>query len=649
MPILCIRIRLRTMLFILVPLAAVSMAVWNRYQRVKKRVGVLQWDAWVIEARFRSFKHRDDPQMLWHEFWGGDVLADAESITLADEYNDESDYLRRTPNVHEVTIFDHYRKQKHPFSLIRKHCPQLQRLAVLDWDGSETEYQSLSGISNLTSLMLNDVGVTDSQLLMMIANSPDLAYLYLVDSGKLTDEAFETIDQLKRLQTLSIENVAIGQVGASKISHLTGLRELELVGTQISTTGLTNVLQDNDETGRLHKLQKLNLNYCSLDEVHMHAIALMPSLHTLELLGCDFSDQAIELLCESKSLREIDLKGSTITDAGLHGFAMMQSLQKLQLNGTPTSQASVSRFRAACKKRNPEISISSTGDVWLHSVANGKRSSLLPAWPKLISQSGTTTTTFGFSSDYASGCVLGQVDDATLRLWVPYADTWLPHAISDDGTRLLMEDFPGFKVWKISSRAVLLERTDVDADTYAFVDNDLLIGSDSSGKGTIWNIKTGAETAFEDQKRTSKLVLSPDKKVLASFSKEAETLTVRPRPDLVATASNDTPVQQLANVGSFAFKPNGQLIVCRSALSNHSLSSEDDRLLKRISCDLPNAIVSPNGGQLLTWNKGESQIRLYDIDSGKLMWEIADRAPVEAIRFTPDGKWLIVKSEKLPQ
>lgn len=646
MPRLRFRIRLRTILFIVVPLAAVSMATWSRYRTMEKRAAALNAEAWIAEIRFRNFRRDDVEAMLWHEFWGGDGMADAKSITLADEYNDESDYLQQVPNVSEVTIFDHERNHKHPFSLIRKCCPQVRRLGVYDWNGSEAEYEALSSIGNLVSLTLNDVDLLDSQLLRMVKSSPNLTYLAVVDSDKLTDKAFETIDQLGKLKTLSIENVAIGKIGAAKIAGLSELRELELVETQITTASLAELLQGE---GRFSKLQKLNLNYCHLSEDHFRAIALLPFLQTLELLGCEFSDQSIALLADSKTLEKIDLRGSTITDAGLPAFAKMASLQTFQLSGTRTTQAAVSRFRNYSKYRNPDAIVLASGDICVYATKTGQLESMLPMWPKVISQSGVTATTFGYQFDYVSGCILGQIEDAAARSWISYPDTWSLRAISRNGKRLLMEDSQGFKIWEPSSRAVVFEDAETKAGTFTFVGNDLLVGSHYTGKGSVWNIKTGAETPFADEGRTTDFVLSPDHKTLASYSAYTKTLAVRPRPDLVTTATKKTPIRRIQNVSSFAFKPDGGLIVCRSALGKHSLMNDDGSSQTRISCHFNEAIVSPDGAQLLTWHKGASQLRIYDTDSGNLMLELTNGGRVETVRFTPDGKHLVVQSENISQ
>ncbi|MGB7345159.1 MAG: hypothetical protein WBD20_13175 [Pirellulaceae bacterium] len=693
------RISLRVILLVVLPLSAASMATWTRYRNAKLRVEQLEWDAYQYEARFRTIQNDDTASMIWREFWGANVMEDVITVTLSDEYNDESDFLKRVPNVRSVTLFDTDHVLKHPFSMLRHYCPAVNKLGVYSWTGSEFEYESLAGIGNLKSLVLHEVGLSDAQFLRMISKSPGLKSLRLADTSMLTDKAFATIDSLTQLEYLEVENVAIGDAEMTKIGALTELRELNLAGTQITDRGIANLIRNSDGATRLGKLEQLNLDRCqlrgdhfdalgslealswlSLDDVPFDtrqwsklvtckhlldlsvrrtqiddqvtaAIAMLPSLLSIDLSLCDLRPGSIALLRRSQSLQEVNLSGTQITDDSLMHFADMSSLAKLDLSDTCTSEATVAKLHAEISARKPQFRAASSGDVWVHDAKTGVKQFLLPIWPLFISESGVGVQYHSDSSfGILGGTTLSLLQATANRQWLKIRGLNVsPQAISSDASRLLIEDFPGIKILDANTHSVLFQRDSVDENNFAFAGNDIAIGSNKMGTGTVWNTRTGVETKFKTGNRTTELTLSPDGKTLATYDAWNLTLAILSRPDLVPVKKVNHNIRRYKDVKSHAFATDGSVVVCRTIGDSYRVSDSQNQVIATIPSELSNAILSPHADRLLTWQEDSFPLRMYDIANGKLIWEFVNHAPVERVRFTPDGTQLIVESDSVRQ
>jgi beta-lactamase regulating signal transducer with metallopeptidase domain/peroxiredoxin/Leucine-rich repeat (LRR) protein len=251
------------------------------------------------------------------------------------------------------------------------HLRGLKNLKYL-WLG-RTKYtgvglQALQDMKLLESLTAPG-GITDEDL-AVLGGLTSLTYLD-IHSGAVTDAGLAHLGSLKalnwlclgtrgitgsglvHLQGLPIKTLfwTVGQLDQSRLRHLAGLQELELLSISADSSGGTP-LQNGDlaSVATLRRLKGLNVGCKTLSD---GALAELTPLASLEDLRITFAltDKGLGHLAKLKGLRSAQIHGD-FTDAGLQQLAGMPALRMLLLwSDSELNPAALERL----KKRLPAM------------------------------------------------------------------------------------------------------------------------------------------------------------------------------------------------------------------------------------------------------------------------------------------------------
>jgi len=216
----------------------------------------------------------------------------------------------------------------------------LGRLALLDQNFSLTD-KHICGKS---------IGLARGRV-MVPADKP----IMLIAADTLTDHA-DCLDRLPAdaLTAILLNRTEFGDEQFAHIKHLTGLRYLDLRGTNLSDKGLAPLGElvnlgylDMSHTAlhgltfsQLHKVKKLqflNLGFNALDRRAFPELAKLnePELKVLIVSGCGFNDSDLHFLTVFSNLRELEITDSrAISDKGLSALNALRHLTALDLRGT---------------------------------------------------------------------------------------------------------------------------------------------------------------------------------------------------------------------------------------------------------------------------------------------------------------------------
>lgn len=124
---------------------------------------------------------------------------------------------------------------------------------------------------------------------------------------------------------LSLRFLPAGNDCMQYVAHLTGLNELDLYGTRISTTGLQHI-------AKLPLLETLTLPGHVTDG-NLALVGQMTSLKALYLVESRATDQGLAYLGALTSLEKLSLAGRRMNGSGLVYLEKLPSLHYLMLNG----------------------------------------------------------------------------------------------------------------------------------------------------------------------------------------------------------------------------------------------------------------------------------------------------------------------------
>ena len=136
---------------------------------------------------------------------------------------------------------------------------------------------------------------------------------------------------------LSLRLVPAGNDCMRHIAHLTGLNELDLHGTRITTTGLKNLT-------KLRSLEILTLPAYVTDR-NLALVGQMTSLKALYLVESRATDEGLAHLVGLTSLEELALTGKRMNGSGLVHLGKLPSLYYLMLNGNNFADLGLSALK----------------------------------------------------------------------------------------------------------------------------------------------------------------------------------------------------------------------------------------------------------------------------------------------------------------
>jgi thiol-disulfide isomerase/thioredoxin/Leucine-rich repeat (LRR) protein len=139
-----------------------------------------------------------------------------------------------------------------------------------------------------------------------------------VDLASVDNLAADAVD------ALSADYVPVDDSGVRHLSHLTGLKSLELDGTKITSSAASSI-------GKLTKLRYLGVHSTQIDDDGMTAVAALPELETLGLYGTGVADVGLKTLSNSPSLKAVYVGRTRITDRGVAELCKLKDLRALNL------------------------------------------------------------------------------------------------------------------------------------------------------------------------------------------------------------------------------------------------------------------------------------------------------------------------------
>ena len=202
-------------------------------------------------------------------------------------------------------------------------------------------------------------------------------------SVDVTNTALSKLSHLRGLRVLQLNNTQVGDAGLEHLGRLTRLERLTLVGTQVKGRGLAflndlDQLQELDlsrtpltDTGleqlELPNLRRLDLSYTRVTDDGMPYVKRMVNLTDLGLYHTNVTDAALEHLGNLRSLQRLWLGETQASDYGLEHLRRLAGLQELSLTGTHVTGAGFANLKDLTELRTLYISgVQVTGVAFEH-------------------------------------------------------------------------------------------------------------------------------------------------------------------------------------------------------------------------------------------------------------------------------------------
>ena len=156
----------------------------------------------------------------------------------------------------------------------------------------------------------------------------------------VTDDGLVHLRGLTGVRRLDLIGTQVTDAGLAHLQGLTALQSLDLGGTQVTDAGLTH-LQG------LRGLQTLSLNNTQVTGTGLAHLRGLTSLQALHLVNEKFTDTGLAHLQGLTSLQELRLNGTQVTDAGLAHLKGLTGLRVLILINTQVTDAGVAELHQA--------------------------------------------------------------------------------------------------------------------------------------------------------------------------------------------------------------------------------------------------------------------------------------------------------------
>lgn len=174
---------------------------------------------------------------------------------------------------------------------------------------------------NYTSLELIGDSVSDDTLALLFKHK-HLKELHIVGARQVTNVGLTYIENLRNLEWLNLDGLAITDRGLFFLQHMTRLRGLQLTNAFLTGCGLEHLL-------------------------------LMKTLEYLDLDGTNVDDKGMQVLARVKSLKTLRLTSTAITDKGARRLQRMKKLRTLIFYHSHVSEECV----VALRKQMPKCDI----------------------------------------------------------------------------------------------------------------------------------------------------------------------------------------------------------------------------------------------------------------------------------------------------
>jgi internalin A len=157
------------------------------------------------------------------------------------------------------------------------------------------------------------------------------------------------------LYQLNIEGLTLDDQAMAHLSKLTGLKQLHLNQSKISSRGFSHI-------ARLKSLEYLTLplNVTDKDMAVIGALPNLKGFHIYFGTGNEITDDGLKILSRMQSLEEVSLGGGSITDAGLEHLKGLKKLNYLLLWGDRFNGNGLAHLR-----ESPALRVCNFGSVYI--------------------------------------------------------------------------------------------------------------------------------------------------------------------------------------------------------------------------------------------------------------------------------------------
>ena len=190
---------------------------------------------------------------------------------------------------------------------------------TLPVEATNAQLLALDNLSRLESLTLADTQVDDRGM-SVISQCRALRQLRL-NGTPITDAGLAHITDLDHLEELNISFTRITADGLHHLASLMRLRQLSFNGTSISLSDVSRLFVQRQGRPLTDALLAMGLATAS-DDGNVIAV---------NVAGSSFGDEQLEQLEPSEKLRELHLAATQVTDAGMESIVRFTQLERLFL------------------------------------------------------------------------------------------------------------------------------------------------------------------------------------------------------------------------------------------------------------------------------------------------------------------------------
>ncbi|MCE2983992.1 MAG: hypothetical protein LW832_10575 [Parachlamydia sp.] len=226
---------------------------------------------------------------------------------------------------------------------ILSQLKELKTLEILKFNEcsnvTDRGINQLKNLENLQVLRLPDNAITDQGFNALC----NLSQLVTLDASShlLTDKSLRGLHDLKNLKSLSLSHANLTKKGLLEVGKLTALRTLNLTNLRyLENESLDDALQ---LLTNLSELKKINLGFTTVSEQGIHLLKNFKMLRTLDLSGCQFTGQNLDLT-GFEQLKDINLTGCTNLQEG--EWLSQLAVKSLTLNYTSINKEWFEKLRS---------------------------------------------------------------------------------------------------------------------------------------------------------------------------------------------------------------------------------------------------------------------------------------------------------------
>lgn len=211
-------------------------------------------------------------------------------------------------------------------------------LAQTPWVFSlrDDDFRTFARWPLLQGLSIHQSRISGRALEHLAEALPDFRRLKLINN-RVTAQFWERLPVLARLEELNIDPKGLGDAFATVLLALPRLKELQLPGRLLTSTGLAALAK--------HPTLE-SLGTIPVDDDALVALASAPSLRRIRTFRPTVTDAGLKALAATKTeLRDLQLSlASKVTDAGAAALATMPQLTHLTLSGAKLTNQGVERL-----------------------------------------------------------------------------------------------------------------------------------------------------------------------------------------------------------------------------------------------------------------------------------------------------------------